>query len=167
MADEPKAYEIGHSRIELVQGDIVEQKVDAIVTAANSALAGGGGVDGAVHWAAGVTLCWGLMMALWTPWIDHGRSYRTVALSLKAAIPPDGGCIGGRGLSESQRAAFHYFAGIKTVQEGKRAAASCRLFLAQGTAQREPLPAGSGWHKIWEGHRPSDRNERFRLYARK
>ena len=122
---------------------------------------------GAVHWAAGVTLCWGLMMALWTPWIDHGRSYRTVALSLKAAMPPGGGCIGGRGLSEAQRAAFHYFAGIKTVQEGKRAAASCRLFLAQGTAQREPLPAGSGWHKIWEGHRPSDRNERFRLYARK
>jgi len=119
---------------------------------------------GITHWAAGITLMWTLVIALWLPWVDYGKSYRSVAVALKQALPAKHQCILERRVGAAQRASLNYFAGIKTVHAEARGAAACDLLLEQGSEKGGPAPAG--WQKIWEGNRPGDRGERLRLYRR-
>lgn len=74
-------------RIEAVLGDITTQPVDAIVNAANSSLMGGGGVDGAIHAAAGPELlhaCVELRRARYAGGLGVGQAVATPGFNLPA-----------------------------------------------------------------------------------
>ena len=120
----------------------------------------------AIVWAAGVTVLWGLTAILFVGWVDTGKSYRAVFTSMQQSLPAQYRCISSRSLGESQRAMLHYYANIITHRdEIATRQRDCDLLLTQGVAREEPTVAGN-WRKIWEGSRPGDKVERYRLYWR-
>ncbi|MEJ1958753.1 MAG: glycosyltransferase family 39 protein [Nitrosomonadales bacterium] len=116
-----------------------------------------------INWAAGVTLIWLLAMSLWLPWLDSGKSYRSMVVSLKHALPPQHGCLASQNVGDTQLAMLQYFGNITTQ---RHSSVACDLLLVQGGQASEPVKREAKWKKIWEGGRPSDTNERFRLYQR-
>jgi len=120
-----------------------------------------------LRWAAGVVLLWGTVAMLWMPWVDYQKSYRSVALKLRAAIPPDAGCIAAKSLGVPQAAALHYHAGIRTRPYDLLNPRACPLLIVQGNPGLELGAPGEGWVKLADVGRPGDRAETQRLYRLK
>jgi O-acetyl-ADP-ribose deacetylase (regulator of RNase III) len=74
-------------RIVLLEGDITEQHVDAVVNAANSGLLGGGGVDGAIHRRGGPSIleeCKRIRATEWPDGLPTGKAVATTGGALPA-----------------------------------------------------------------------------------
>ena len=119
-----------------------------------------------VVWTTGITAIWALVAVLFIGWADTAKSYRSMIADMGRALPGHYRCVSSLELGEPQRALLHYFAGIVTYREevpDRRR--DCDLLLVQGKPLDE-LVLPETWRKIWEGHRPGDKDERFRLYQR-
>lgn len=119
-----------------------------------------------IVWACGITAIWALLATLFIGWADTVKSYRSMMADMQRALPKSYSCMSSRDLGEAQRALLRYYTGIIThreeVPDRRR---ECDLLLAQGKPLDEHwLP--EYWKQIWEGQRPGDKDERYRLYQR-
>jgi 4-amino-4-deoxy-L-arabinose transferase-like glycosyltransferase len=119
----------------------------------------------AVNWTAGITLLWGLLATIWLPWLNHGKSHAAVLTELKAHLPASYNCVAGAGLSPAHRALLRYYAGITTQSVEDFEGIECDLFVLQWNPREPDERPGPGWTTLWEGSRPGDKKERFRLLA--
>ena len=116
--------------------------------------------------ATGITLVWVIMMSLWLPWLDAGKSYRSMIVSMQQALPDEHAYISSSNLGEPQRALLEYYVGILTRRTETYQGIACDLLLIQSLARNPNAPPGPEWNKIWEGNRPGDKLERYWLFQR-
>jgi 4-amino-4-deoxy-L-arabinose transferase-like glycosyltransferase len=118
--------------------------------------------------SGGVILCWLLLMTLWLPWGNYMKSYAGVAQQIALSLPPVRNCVSSD-VGPAQRASFAFFGQIPFA---RFTSMRCDFLLLQDKSRAgigdDPLlkHEGNNWLLLWEGHRPSDRDERFRLFRR-
>lgn len=113
----------------------------------------------------GVILCWLLLNTLWMPWLNYGKSYAGVAHQIAEKLPPGNSCTD-TNISPAQRASFAYLGNISFA---KFNGSACNFLLIQDSGKTKNIAiiprqfSDRKWQLIWQGHRPSDRDERFLL----
>jgi 4-amino-4-deoxy-L-arabinose transferase-like glycosyltransferase len=118
-----------------------------------------------VNWAAGITIIWVLANLLGQPAVDHVLSHRNVVTSINQQLPSLRTCVAGFGLGEAEHAAFDYFAKLRFVALYEERAKTCEWLVTYGSRQYPPT-VDQAWQRVWEGGRPRDKDEVFRLYRR-
>ena len=118
------------------------------------------------HWTMGFTTLWLLATTLILPWFDYGKSYRPVAQEIAKILPSAPGCVAERGLTDTHRASLAYFVGIEPLLAESNAGKQCNWLLVTGDTRPELAAPSGKWTLVWEGNRPGDRKEKFRLFKR-
>ncbi len=118
------------------------------------------------HWSLGFTTFWLLATTLILPWFDYGRSYRPVAEAVAQALPAHPSCLAERGLSPGQRASLAYFSNLSPLDFTTPTGRQCAWLLVVGDQTHELSAPDARWQLVWQGNRPGERREKFRLFRR-
>lgn len=111
------------------------------------------GRQAVTNWAAGLTLCWSLILTLFLPWLDAAKSYRPVVQRLEAALPA-AGCVSA---TETHiRLAWRQYA-----RNSPLGGTDCPYLI---TLRQQAAPAG--WQPLAESGRPRQRDEVFVLWQK-
>ena len=117
--------------------------------------------------AAGTTLCWSLLMTLWLPLLNHGRSYVPLVEKVMAVTGPSA-CVQVLGLGNAQVAALMYHGDMR-LQQPDRNGADCPWLIIN--SQQLDLHAGllknQGWSEVVQLRRPTDDNETLVIFAQR
>ena len=123
---------------------------------------------GVLSWCAGAILAWGLVSTLLLPWLDYGKSYRSVFESLGARMNSewnDGDCMASTALGESEAPMLYYYTGIEHHPTANTATTECTWLIQQSRRDSAREPAGE-WRLFWSGARPGDTDELLRVFVR-
>jgi 4-amino-4-deoxy-L-arabinose transferase-like glycosyltransferase len=124
--------------------------------------------------AGGVALCWLLLMTLWLPLLDHGRSNRPLVQRLKPHLPEPGACVAAPGASPSLVAALEFHGRWRVDASAGALRSTCeRLLLVlrassppAGSAAAQAAVQAGGWKELARVRRPTDRQEWTVVYRR-
>lgn len=85
--------------------------------------------------ASGATLCWLLLLTLWLPLLDFGRSYGPVARRIARLTPPTSPCVMVDGLGQAQIAALQIQGGLSLVRTSTGGDERCRVLVVSPESQ--------------------------------
>ncbi len=117
--------------------------------------------------ASGATLGWILLMTIWLPMLNYGRSMAPQIKPVVALITDKSGCIGGYGLSRAQIAAISYYGNLRMVQPHN--ADRCEWIVADSAAIPtigEVWPKEQ-WQEVGSVTRPTDKTDQLVVLRRR
>jgi len=114
--------------------------------------------------AAGTALCWSLLMTLWLPLLNHGRSYAPLVAKVMAITGP-ARCVQALGLGNAQAAALAHHGPLHLRQAGP-AAPDCPWLVidSRAVATHAERLRGWGWQEVTRLRRPTDNDETLVIF---
>lgn len=114
--------------------------------------------------AAGATLCWLLLMSLWLPLLNYGRSYAPAVDKVLVVVNRQA-CVATLGLSTAQSAALRHHGQLTLRPQSMRAVPACPFLVVDRDSQSQ-LKGQPQWTPVGGVRRPTDKDDDMLIYRR-